>query len=672
MSVRRRYCSSKGQPGPLLRYHKGKPQRLGLRAGEGCRRPKSRSFLMNHAIPSDCRRHLVGYTVIRACPRPSHLRPAFDIHALLKSFKASYVSQLIIYGLPDPSLGQRNHSGQRVPQDDAPGSAFRGRPNGPIVETPSKGTSSMAGDDAPKDAEAGKENTTWDTLSAIIDAPVSSLRVQYVGLVCLSAISSAAPLIFIQFVLSALSDVLVAFKRSALGRSSLRRSCRIRTRLTPNARMRWADASFTWEMAGKIHAKSGPGKYSKWGGSGNTKAKEGEKGKEGEVLAVSEKGTPSTVTPAKKMKRFGPKNLRLGVPQDAFVVIGKVSSGKTHVGSTPKHPSGDDSTRPHESRQYPKGRFYLYGGSHTKDCRWILSGFLCDAIGRVASAVDLDGQAVVVESLAIGDCVAVDVRALNHRHLADTGPRPNHQGFIWRRLAAAVRIPPVFQGPALPVQVRGRVSEGRARELTARRSLWRAGSSDVACFSARAAAFFHPRGIGVNQRLPLECPGSRPSLVEVLARSTYEPLSLRQLADTDFCVPKVYLPLIPPVTTRHGRANPPSISGPRLVNGRAHGGCRAYNLPDRRSVWTAGGESLVFFSARAIAHRVPPEAEISGSTTPRQRPGIHMPLAEVLARSMDVLPIHRPTRCSLGLSEGCGVVVSWGLGGGRDVSAVDT
>ncbi|KAJ7152796.1 hypothetical protein C8R46DRAFT_1228352 [Mycena filopes] len=127
-----------------------------------------------------------------------------------------------------------------------------------------------------------------------------------------SSISSAAPSIFIQVVLFALSDV--TFKRSAF----VPASCRIRTRLMPSARTRWAVRQVRRKLVAGTTKR-------------NAKAKKKEKkGKEGEVLAVSEKWTPSTVTTAKGEKPF---ELKFSVPHGAFgAIVGKVRSGTSSVG----------------------------------------------------------------------------------------------------------------------------------------------------------------------------------------------------------------------------------------------------------------------------------------------------------------------------------------------------
>ncbi|KAJ7036806.1 multidrug resistance-associated ABC transporter [Mycena alexandri] len=147
-----------------------------------------------------------------------------------------------------------------------------------------------------------------------------------------------APLIFLPFVLGALSDALVAFKRigSFLLAEELPDPYEIDTARTNAVDL---DASFTWETAGKVDAKFGPGAggkkekaIAKAAAKANAKANAKAKGKKGEVLPMSEKGTPGTMTPAEDEKPFELKDLKLSVPKGSFVaIVGKVGSGKSSI-----------------------------------------------------------------------------------------------------------------------------------------------------------------------------------------------------------------------------------------------------------------------------------------------------------------------------------------------------
>ncbi|KAJ7152782.1 hypothetical protein C8R46DRAFT_1301927 [Mycena filopes] len=493
---------------------------------------------MNHAIPLDCasiRRH--RYTVIRACPRPSHLRLAFAVHALLKSFKASYVSQLIIYGLPDPSLGQRNRSGQRVPQDDAPGSAFRGRPNESIVETPSKGTSSMAGDDAPKDAEAGKENTS------------ASRPRSYVGLVCLSAISA----ILHSLTASSLfpTNALVTLPMPPSSRSSpcSRRSC------TSSVIFWWTGGTPTNSGPARrvLQYHPGPpsisiqlvlsalsaaqaqcigsfvpaeelsdpystdaerqnavGRCELHLGDGGENRREirawdvrqvgeeaGDGCEQGEYEGEGEEGRRS-------------RNLKFSVPHGAFgAIVGKVHSGTADpqdaLLSEPPCRSEDPGwfipesillvttrrdRRPPESRQYPKGRFYLYGGLTPKT-----------AVGFSPGSCMMQLAELLVRSTHV---------LLNPRQLASDCFRWEQATRRKRTLLATTRrgrVNPArsCNGPADPYG--GATARWRAHSLMVRRSSSKAGPLETVCVKPKTA---------------VETPSYPMLRATVLARSTDE------------------------------------------------------------------------------------------------------------------------------------------------------
>ncbi|KAJ7832830.1 multidrug resistance-associated ABC transporter [Mycena leptocephala] len=136
-----------------------------------------------------------------------------------------------------------------------------------------------------------------------------------------------APLIFIPFVLTALSDA-----KNAVD----------------------VDASFSWETAGKIEepkfdaGAAGGGRggmggaRGRGGGRGGGAGRGGgpkkkAKGKKGSELlpTANEKDTPSAsgaATPREEEKPFELKNLRFSVPKGAFVaIVGKVGSGKSSI-----------------------------------------------------------------------------------------------------------------------------------------------------------------------------------------------------------------------------------------------------------------------------------------------------------------------------------------------------
>ncbi|KAJ7163116.1 multidrug resistance-associated ABC transporter [Mycena filopes] len=135
-----------------------------------------------------------------------------------------------------------------------------------------------------------------------------------------------APLLFLPFMLSALSDALVALKRigTFLTAEELPDPYPIEADRKNAVDL---DASFTWETAGKVDAKGGKKASA---AKGNAKPKP--QGKKGEVLPVSKKGVPGTATPAEEEKPFELKNLKFSVPKGSFVaIVGKVGSGKSSI-----------------------------------------------------------------------------------------------------------------------------------------------------------------------------------------------------------------------------------------------------------------------------------------------------------------------------------------------------
>ncbi|KAJ7852952.1 multidrug resistance-associated ABC transporter [Mycena leptocephala] len=162
-----------------------------------------------------------------------------------------------------------------------------------------------------------------------------------------------APLIFIPFVLSALSDAVVAFKRigAFLTAEELPDPYPIDFERKNAVDV---DASFSWETAGKIEepkfdaGAAGGGRggmggaRGRGGGRGGGAGRGGgpkkkTKGKKGSELlpTANEKDTPSAsgaATPREEEKPFELKNLRFSVPKGAFVaIVGKVGSGKSSI-----------------------------------------------------------------------------------------------------------------------------------------------------------------------------------------------------------------------------------------------------------------------------------------------------------------------------------------------------
>ncbi|KAJ7175337.1 multidrug resistance-associated ABC transporter [Mycena filopes] len=135
-----------------------------------------------------------------------------------------------------------------------------------------------------------------------------------------------APLLFLPFMLSALSDALVALKRigTFLTAEELPDPYPIEADRKNAVDV---DASFTWETAGKVDGKGGKKASA---AKGNAKPKP--QGKKGEVLPVSKKATPGPATPAEEEKPFELKNLKFSVPKGSFIaIVGKVGSGKSSI-----------------------------------------------------------------------------------------------------------------------------------------------------------------------------------------------------------------------------------------------------------------------------------------------------------------------------------------------------
>ncbi|KAF7373650.1 Oligomycin resistance ATP-dependent permease YOR1 [Mycena sanguinolenta] len=145
-----------------------------------------------------------------------------------------------------------------------------------------------------------------------------------------------APLIFIPFVLSALSDAIVAFGR--IGKFLTAEELPDPYLIEPERKNAVeVDASFAWETAGRLEG----GKFV-IGGKGKGGKGKGGKGvlgvlEKGELLPTSEKNTPApsgtaTPMPREEEKPFELTNLKFSVPKGAFVaIVGKVGSGKSSI-----------------------------------------------------------------------------------------------------------------------------------------------------------------------------------------------------------------------------------------------------------------------------------------------------------------------------------------------------
>ncbi|KAF8160432.1 hypothetical protein K438DRAFT_1985689 [Mycena galopus ATCC 62051] len=139
-----------------------------------------------------------------------------------------------------------------------------------------------------------------------------------------------APLLFLPFVLTALSDAIVALGRIGrfLTAEELPDPYAIELERKNAVEV---DASFAWEEAGKLDAP-------KFGGAGRGGAA-GRGGRGGgtgnELLPTSETGTPlpsGAVTPREEEKPFELQNLKFSVPKGAFIaIVGKVGSGKSSI-----------------------------------------------------------------------------------------------------------------------------------------------------------------------------------------------------------------------------------------------------------------------------------------------------------------------------------------------------
>ncbi|KAF7321107.1 Multidrug resistance-associated ABC transporter protein [Mycena chlorophos] len=149
------------------------------------------------------------------------------------------------------------------------------------------------------------------------------------------------PLAFIPFVLSALSDALVAFKRigAFLTAEELPEAYLIEG-TQKNAID--VDATFVWETVGKLDGPKfgGPGAKGKKAAGGNKKkdaAAKKKKAATGTVLpttATASTSVPASgaITPAEEEKPFELPRLKMHIPRGAFVaIVGRVGSGKSSV-----------------------------------------------------------------------------------------------------------------------------------------------------------------------------------------------------------------------------------------------------------------------------------------------------------------------------------------------------
>ncbi|KAJ7630119.1 multidrug resistance-associated ABC transporter [Mycena polygramma] len=151
-----------------------------------------------------------------------------------------------------------------------------------------------------------------------------------------------APLIFLPFVLSALSDALVALKRigAFLTAEELPEPYPIDGELKSAVRV---NASFSWETAGKLDEPKFAGGNKKAqqlkAKAEKAKAEKEKKAKKEEVLPTAsekEKDTDTVpsgaATPREEEKPFELKNLRFDVPKGSFVaIVGRVGSGKVRL-----------------------------------------------------------------------------------------------------------------------------------------------------------------------------------------------------------------------------------------------------------------------------------------------------------------------------------------------------
>ncbi|CAK5271106.1 unnamed protein product [Mycena citricolor] len=138
------------------------------------------------------------------------------------------------------------------------------------------------------------------------------------------------PLVFLPFVLSALSDALVALRRigSFLTAEELPPPFPIDSEQKNAVEV---NASFAWETAGRLDDKFDVGKAGK---KGKGKAKKAKAKKQGQLptTATEGGGETGTSTPAVEEKPFELNNLRLSIPRGSFVaIVGKVGSGKSSL-----------------------------------------------------------------------------------------------------------------------------------------------------------------------------------------------------------------------------------------------------------------------------------------------------------------------------------------------------
>ncbi|KAF7297335.1 Multidrug resistance-associated ABC transporter protein [Mycena indigotica] len=140
------------------------------------------------------------------------------------------------------------------------------------------------------------------------------------------------PLAFIPFVLSALSDALVAFRRigAFLTAEELPEPYLIADTQTNAVDV---DASFTWETVEKLDGSKFGAKKGKGPGGGKGK-KSGKDIKKSRSVLPTTSSDPASgaVTPAEEEKPFELKNLKMTVPRGAFIaIVGRVGSGKSSI-----------------------------------------------------------------------------------------------------------------------------------------------------------------------------------------------------------------------------------------------------------------------------------------------------------------------------------------------------
>ncbi|KAJ7800822.1 P-loop containing nucleoside triphosphate hydrolase protein [Mycena olivaceomarginata] len=130
------------------------------------------------------------------------------------------------------------------------------------------------------------------------------------------------PLVFIPFVLSALSDAMVSFARIGAFLTAEELTDPYAIDLERENAVD-VDASFAWETAGEWEGGGGLKK-------GKAKGKNGKMG--GELPTTNDKTASGTTTPREEEKPFELRDLKFSVPKGAFVaIVGKVGSGKSSI-----------------------------------------------------------------------------------------------------------------------------------------------------------------------------------------------------------------------------------------------------------------------------------------------------------------------------------------------------